>query len=133
MKNFIIGLLALGTFSAFADTLEFCKKDYSELSRDSLELVNKGYGKQSGNSTRIACGRSEYGNYLWVNSQKVKTSYMIFLEEECLAIIASMEANPRVVYEFEINDNKVTKVTKSKVKKCDIAGNVASERTILDL
>ena len=135
MKKLLLGLLVLGSISSFADTLDFCTKEYGSLNKgNSLEIINNAYKETGdGNSTRIVCDHPSAGNYLWVNTFKVRGFYRINLEEECHAIIESMKSNPRVGYEFVVENSVVVKVTKSKVKQCDNVGNITSERTILDL
>lgn len=134
MKKFLMGLLVLGSVSAVAsiETLEFCMKEGSSSGSEVLEIINKSYRHEDSNhSTRIVCAHGTYGNYLWDNS--TGKSYRINLQDECMAIISSMEKNPRIAYEFEVGAFNVIKVTKSKTKMCDNVGNVTDQRTILDL
>jgi len=97
------------------------REDGSRLElRELTALPDKNYV-----STYLKCGTRD-GNELFINP--VKKIYNVHFEQECFALMESLEANPGIVYEIDTIENNVILVSKTDSTHCSVAGS-----TVLDI
>ncbi len=130
MKKVLVGFLALVSLSSFADCIEIALKKGDELrgaNAAEVEVINfEVISSLMRKSSRVVCGNSEYGSYLYVDTGKTRNSYKIRYQRECETIVEALNRNPDKVYKVETGDKFVTSISKDKI--CE-----GSSRIILDL